>query len=92
MAKLGKGVGSRTCRIGFVNRQKVKVAERKWHSTFLCAKHFYFHEQHLFSCVNPLHLCYRVLNMSRVAIFDGFFGCFYVFDRKFDKGHSHLTK
>ena len=40
---------------------------------FLCAEHFYFHEQHLFSCVNHLLLCYRLLNMGRVAIFDGFF-------------------
>ena len=40
--------------------------------------------------------------MGRVAIFDVFiflfiyfiyfFFHFYVFDRKFDKGHSHLTK
>ena len=30
--------------------------------------------------------------MDRVAIFDAFFGHFYVFDRKFDKGDSHLTK
>ena len=29
--------------------------------------------------------------MGRVAIFD-IFGHFYTFDRKFDKGHSHLTK
>ena len=29
--------------------------------------------------------------MGRVAILT-FFGSFYVFDRKFDKGHSHLTK
>ena len=60
---------------------------------FLCAEPFYFHKQHLFSCVNPLLLCYRVLNMSMVAIF--VFTCvghFYIFDRKFDKGHSHLTK
>ena len=40
---------------------------------FLCAEHFYFHEQHLFSCVNHLLLCYRLLNMGRVAIFDVFF-------------------
>ena len=64
--------GSRTCWIGLVNQQKIKVAERKWHCTFLCAEHFYFHEQHLFSCVNPLLFCYRVLNMGRVAIFDVF--------------------
>ena len=31
--------------------------------------------------------------MSKVAIFFfTLFGHFYVFDRKFDKGHSHLTK
>ena len=29
--------------------------------------------------------------MDRVAIF-GISGHFYIFDRKFDKGHSHLTK
>ena len=67
--KEGKGVGSWTCWIGLVNQQKIKVAERKRHRICLCAKHFYFHEQHLFSCVNPLLLCYRVLNMGRVAIF-----------------------
>ena len=38
-------------------------------SFILCAKHFYFNEQHIFSCVNPLLLCYRVLNTGRVAIF-----------------------
>ena len=89
-----KELGSRTCRIGPVNRQKLKVAQRKWHSTFVCAEHSYFHEQHLFSCVNHLRLCYRVLNMGRVTIFLRFFFFFffYVFDRRFDKGHSHLTK
>ena len=100
-----KGLGSRTCRIVLVNRQNIKVAQQKWHRTFLCAEYFYFHEQHLFSCVNPLLLCYRVLNMGRVAFFflsffsflfffffDVFFGHFYVFDKTFDKGHSHLTK
>ena len=31
--------------------------------------------------------------MCRVAISDVFFFChFYLFDHKFDKGHSHLTK
>ena len=64
-----KGLGSRTCRIGPVHRQNIKVAQQKWHRTFLCAEHFYFLEQHLFSCVNPLLLCYRVPNMSRVAFF-----------------------
>ena len=59
-----KGVGLRTCRIGLVNRQNIKVAEQ------VCDEHFYFHEQHLFFCVNPLLLCYRVLYMGRVAIFD----------------------
>ena len=28
--------------------------------------------------------------MGRVGIFDFFVWSFYVFDRKFDKGHSHL--
>ena len=87
-----KGLGSRTCRIGPVNRQNIKVAQQKWHRAFLCAEHFYFHEQHLFSCVIPLLLCYRVLNMGRVTICFDVFWSFYVFDRKFDKGHSHLTK
>ena len=30
----------------------------------------YFHEQHLLSCVCPLCVCYRVLNMGREVIFD----------------------
>ena len=64
-----KGLGSRTCRIGPVNRQNIRVAQQKWNRTFLCAEYFYFHEQHLFSCVNPLLLGYRMLNMDRVAIF-----------------------
>ena len=64
-----KGLGSRTCRIVPANRQNIKVAQQKWHRTFLYAEYFYFHEQHLFSCVNPLLLCYRMLNMDRVAIF-----------------------
>ena len=64
-----KGLGSQTSRICPINQQKIKVAEQKWHNTFLCAEHFYFHEQHLFSCVNPLLLCYRMLNLGRVAIF-----------------------
>ena len=64
---------------------KKSVAWRKWHSTFLCAEHFHFHEQHLFFCVNPLLLWHRVLNLGKVAIFFMFFGHFYVFDRKFDK-------
>ena len=64
-----KGLGSRTCRIDPVNRQSFKVAQQKEHRTFLCAEYFYFHEQHLFSCVNPLLLCYRMLNMDRIAIF-----------------------
>ena len=64
-----KWLGSRTCRISPVNRQNIKFAQQKWHRTFLCAEYFYFHEQHLFSCVNPLLLCYRMLNMDRIAIF-----------------------
>ena len=87
-----KGLRSRTCWLSLLNRQKIKVAEQKWHSTFLRAKHFYFHEQHLFSCVNPIHLCYRMLNMGRIAIFGHFLFIFFVFDRRFGKGHSHLTK
>ena len=35
---VNKGLGSRTCRIGPVNWQKIKVAERKWHSPFFCAE------------------------------------------------------
>ena len=53
----------------FCKSAKIKVAERKRHNTFLCSTHFYCHEQHLFFCVNPLLLCYRVPNMGRVAIF-----------------------
>ena len=61
-----KGLGSRTCRIGPVNQQNIKVAQQKWHRTFLCAEYFM---NNLFSCVNPLLLGYRMLNMDRVAIF-----------------------
>ena len=61
--------GSRTTRIGLVNRGKLEVNEQKCHSAFLCAEHFYFQDQHLFFCVDPLLLCYRVLNMGRVALF-----------------------
>ena len=71
-------LGSLTCRTGLVNRQKFKVAERKWYTTCLCAEHFYFHEQHLLCCVCALILCYRVANMSRVTIFFFFFFTFLV--------------
>ena len=71
-----KGLGSRSCRTGPVNRQNIKVAQQKWHRTFWCAEYFYFHEQHLFSCVNPLPLGYRMLNMDRVAVFLTFFWSF----------------
>ena len=67
-----KGLGLQTHLIGPVNWQKIKVSERKWYSTFLFAEHFYFHEKHLFSFVNPLFLCYRMPNLGRVAIFDVF--------------------
>ena len=88
-----KGLGSQPAESALVNRQNIKVAQQKWHRTFLCAEYFYFHEQHLFSRVNPLLLCYRMLNMDRVAIlFLRFLGHFYVFGQKSDKGHSHLTK
>ena len=82
-----KGPGSRTCRIGPVNRQNIKVAQQKWHRTFLCAEYFYFHEQHLFSCVIPLLLGYRMLNMDRVAIFIFFyfFNVFWSFLRLWSK-------
>ena len=65
-----KGLGSRTCRIGktskSLNRGGIELFSVLNISTFM-------HEQHLFSCVNPLLLCYRVLNMGRVAIlFDVF--------------------
>ena len=88
-----KGVGTWTCRIGPVNRQKdqsrwTKVA---WVFFFfflcVCSEHFFYsHEQHLFSCINPLLLCYRVLNLGRVANF----GHFYIFDH-FDNGRSQIT-
>ena len=74
--KWTKGEGSRTTRIGLVNRLKIKVNEQKRHSAFLCAGHFYFQDRHLFSCVDPLLLCYRVLNMGRVALFWCFFPSF----------------
>ena len=51
---------NRPCKSAKHQSRSTKVA-------FLCAEHFYFHEQHLFPCVNPLLLCYRVLNMGRVA-------------------------
>ena len=72
--------------------KKIKVAERKWHSTFLSTENFSFHGQHFFSCINPILLCDRVLNRDRVVILFIFLGHFYVFDRKLVKGHSHLTK
>ena len=80
-----KGLGLRTCRIGPVNRQNIKVAQQKWHRTFLCAEHFYFHKQHLVSCVNPLLLCYRMLNMEREAIFFFSFFFFWSFLRLWSK-------
>ena len=52
-----------------VNQGKIKVNEQKRHSAFLRAEHFYFQDRYLFSCVDPLLLCYRVLNMGRVALF-----------------------
>ena len=62
-----------------VNRQKIEV--------FFCELNISnFMKQHLFSCVNPLLLCYRVLNLGKVTIFLSF----YIFDRKFDNGHSDL--
>ena len=64
-----KGEGSLTTRIGLVNRGKIKVNEQKRHSAFLSAENFYFQDRHLFFCVDPLLLCYRVLNMGRVALF-----------------------
>ena len=56
-------------RLGFVSQGKIKVNEQKYLSAVLCAEHFYFQYQHLFSCVDPLLLCYRVLNMGRVVLF-----------------------
>ena len=55
-------------RFGLVNQGKRKVNEQKCLSAVLCAEHFYFQDRHLFSCVDPLLLCYRVLNMGRVPI------------------------
>ena len=88
-----KGVGLRTCRISLVNRQKIKVLDESGIALFcvlLCAEHFYIHEQHLFSCVTPLLLCCAKCELGRHVL--TLFGLFYVFDRKFDKGHSHFTK
>ena len=64
-----KGGGSRTTRIGLVNQEKIKVNEQKRHCAFLCAEHLYFQDQHLFSCVDPLLVCCRVLNRGRVVLF-----------------------
>ena len=64
-----KGEGSRTTRIGLVNRGKIKGNKQKCLIAFLCAEHFYFQDRHLFSCVDPLLLCYKVLNLGRVALF-----------------------
>ena len=47
----------------------MKVNEQKCLSAFLCAEQFYFQDRHFFFCVDPLLLCYRVLNMDRVALF-----------------------
>ena len=55
---------NRPCKSG-----KIKVNEQKSHSAFLCAEHFYFQDRHIFSCVGPLFLCYKVLNMGSVALF-----------------------
>ena len=63
-----KGEGSRPTQIGLVNRGKIRVNEQKRHSAFLCAEHLYFQDRHLFSSVDPLLLCYRELNMGRVAL------------------------
>ena len=49
--------------------EEIEVNEQKRHSAFLCAEHLYFHYRHLFSCVDSLLLCYKVLNMGRVALF-----------------------
>ena len=64
-----KGEGSWTTRTGLVNRGKIKVNKQRCLGTVLCAKHYDFQDRHLFSCVDPLLLCYRVLNMGRVALF-----------------------
>ena len=47
----------------------LKDYEQKHRSAFLCAEHFYYQDRHLFSCVDPVLLCYRVLNMGRVTLF-----------------------
>ena len=57
-------VGSRACRIGLAKWQNIKVADWKWHRIFMYAKHFCFHEQLLFSYVNPILVCYRVLTVG----------------------------
>ena len=51
------------------NSGKIKGNEQKLHSTFLCAEHFYFLDLHLLFRVDPFILCYKVLNMGRVALF-----------------------
>ena len=56
---------NRPCKSG----EKIEVNEQKCFCAFLCAEYFYFQDRHLFSCVDPLFLRYRVLNMRRVALF-----------------------
>ena len=60
---------SRTCRIGLVNWRTNKCHRMKVVKWFLYVKHLYFQDNNLFTCVNPVRLCHRVLNVSRVATF-----------------------
>ena len=56
---------NRSCK----SEKKNKLNEQKHHSAFLCTEYFYFQDRHMFSCVDPLLLCYKVLTMDRVALF-----------------------
>ena len=49
-----------------------------------------FHEQHLFSCVNPLLSCYRVLNMGWGAMFWPFLVIFTSLTTKLIRGTATL--
>ena len=82
-----KGVGSQTCRISLVYRQKNQLLNKSGIALFCVPNISTF----MNSTYSPVLILFTwVLNMSRVAMI--FFWSIYVFDHKFDKGHSHLTK
>ena len=87
-----KGEGSQITWIGLINHGKIKINEQKCLSTFLCAEHFYFQEWHWFSCVDPLLLCYKVLNMGRIALFLCFSVNFKSLIANLTRGTANLQK